>query len=304
MRYPKRVLVTEVGSRDGLQREAYVATERKIELIDGLTAAGLPRIEAVSFSHPKHVPQMRDSTEVMQGITRQPGTVYSVLVPNAVGARRAAETRPDEIIAVISTTEAFNQANVRRSIQASLDDFAEIVQIAEAVGAVPCGGVAGSFGCPYDGAVAPELVMRVIEGYLERGAREIGIADTIGAANPRQVYDLVARVRDRWPDVTFGLHFHDTRGLGLANVLAAMEAGADRFDAAVAGVGGCPFAPGATGNICTEDLVNMLHEMGIETGIDLDALLACSRLMRDTLGHDVPGHLVHIPPRAEQRAAG
>ncbi len=293
---PKRVLVTEVGTRDGLQREAYVPTERKIELIEAFAAAGVPRIEAISFAHPGHVPQMRDALEVMQGITRRPGTVYTVLVPNAVGARRAAEVRPDEIVYVTSSTESFNQANVRRSIAESLADFAEVVRIARDIGAGVGGAVAGSFGCPYDGPVTPEQVFRVADGYIERGATELGIADTIGVANPRQVFDLVCQVRERYRGIPIFLHFHDTRGMGLANVLAALQAGADRFDAAVGGVGGCPIAPGPTGNIATEDLVNMLHAMGIETGIDLDRLLDAARLMRDTLGRDVPGHMIHVAP--------
>jgi len=292
---PPRVLITEVGTRDGLQREPWVPTERKVALIDDLAAAGVPRIEAVSFAHPKHVPQMADAAEVMQRLARRPGTVYSVLVPNAVGARRAVEIRPDEIVFVTSATEAFNQANVRRSIAESLADFEPVVAVAEAAGATPCGAVAVSFGCPYSGSVPPEQVLAVVEALLARGAREIGVADTIGVANPRQVYDLTARLLDRWPEVPLFLHFHDTRGLGLANVLAAMQAGATRFDASIAGVGGCPFAPGATGNICTEDLVNMLHQMDVETGIDLDALLAAARLMRATLDHDVPGRLLHLP---------
>ena len=304
---PARVMITEVGTRDGLQREPYVPTARKIELIDLFSRAGVPRIEAVSFAHPKHVPQMADSAAVMAGIARRPGTLYSVLVPNAVGARRAVEgeagSLPDELLFVISTTEAFNQANVRRSIAESLADFEEVVRIGRAAGITVAGAAAGSFGCPFEGAVSREQVFRLVEGYLDRGAHEVGIADTIGAANPRGVYDMVAAVRDRWPELTLTLHFHDTRGLGLANVLAAMEAGADRFDASIAGTGGCPFAPGATGNICTEDLVGMLHAMGIETGIDLDTLLDAARRMRETLGKDVPGHLVHIPPRAAPLSA-
>ncbi len=304
MQLPERVLVTDVGPRDGLQSEAaFVPTERKVALIEALAAAGVSRIEATSFVHPRAVPQMADAEAVMAAIRRRPGVRYTALVPNARGAERALAARADELNVVTSATETMNQRNLRMSIAESIAACREVVRLAERAGVPVNGTVSVAFGCPYEGDVTTEQVVAVVARLVDAGVREVSLADTIGVGNPRQVEALVEAVRARWPTLPLGLHFHDTRGLGLANVLAGLQAGVTRYDASVGGVGACPFAPGATGNICTEDLVYMLHELGVATGIDLAALLEAARLLPAMLGHDVPSRLLRAGPRPRVPAA-
>ncbi|HZR98307.1 MAG TPA: hydroxymethylglutaryl-CoA lyase [Chloroflexota bacterium] len=304
MDLPARVLVTDVGPRDGLQSEpAFIPTERKVALVNALSAAGVGRIEVTSFVSPRAVPQMADAEAVMAGITRAPGVRYSALVPNARGAERALAARADELNVVTSSTETMNQRNLRMSIADSIVACREIVRLAEPARVPVAGVVSTSFGCPYEGPVTVAQVIAVVERLVDAGVSEVSLADTIGVGNPRQVEALVAAVRARWPALVLGLHFHDTRGLGLANVLAGLQAGVARYDASVAGVGACPFAPGATGNICTEDLVYLLDELGVATGVDLAALIAAARLMRDAVGHDVPSHMLRAGPRPQLPAA-
>jgi hydroxymethylglutaryl-CoA lyase len=304
MDLPARVLVTDVGPRDGLQSEAaFIATGRKVAIVDALSAAGVGRIEVTSFVSPRAVPQMADAEAVLAGITRAPGVRYSALVPNARGAERALAARADELNFVTSSTETMNQRNLRMSIAASIAAGREIVRLAEPAGVPVAGVVSTSFGCPYEGMVTVAQVVAVVAELMDAGVSEVSLADTIGVANPRQVEELVGAVRVRWPALVLGLHFHDTRGLGLANVLAGLQAGVAHYDASVAGVGACPFAPGATGNICTEDLVYLLDELGIASGVDLGALIAAARLMRDTVGHDVPSRMLRAGPRPRLPAA-
>jgi hydroxymethylglutaryl-CoA lyase len=304
MNLPERVLVTDVGPRDGLQSEPeLVPTERKVALVEALAAAGVARIEATSFVHPRAVPQMADAEAVMAAIARRPGVRYSALVPNARGAERALAARADELNVVTSATETMNQRNLRMSIADSIAACREVVRLAEAAGVPVNGTVSVSFGCPYDGAVTVEQVVEVVARLVDAGVAEVSLADTIGVANPRQVEALVGAVRSRWPALTLGLHFHDTRGLGLANVLAGLQADVTRYEASVAGVGACPFAPGATGNICTEDLVYLLDELGVASGIDLAALIAAARLVRETVGHEVPSRMLRAGPRPRLPAA-
>jgi hydroxymethylglutaryl-CoA lyase len=298
------VLVTDVGPRDGLQSEsAFIPTERKVAIVDALSAAGVGRIEVASFVSPRAVPQMADAEAVMAQIARAPGVRYSALVPNSRGAERALAARADELNVVTSSTETMNQRNLRMSIADSIAACREIVRLAEPAGVPVAGVVSTSFGCPYEGAVTAAQVLAVVERLVDVGVSEVSLADTIGVANPRQVESLVGAVRARWPALALGLHFHDTRGLGLANVLAGLQAGVARYDASVAGVGACPFAPGATGNICTEDLVYLLDELGVATGVDLAALIAAARLMREIVGHDVPSRMLRAGPRPRLPAA-
>jgi hydroxymethylglutaryl-CoA lyase len=304
MQLPASVQVTDVGPRDGLQSEpAFVPTARKVAVIEALAAAGVPRIEATSFVHPRAVPQMADAEAVMAAIARRPGVRYTALVPNARGAERALAARADELNVVVSSTEAMSRANVNMSVAESITACAAVVRLAEPARVPVACAVTTCFGCPYEGAVPPARVLDVVAGVVDAGVAEIALADTIGVANPRQVAELVGLVRARWPDLPLGLHFHDTRGLGLANVLAGLQAGVTRYDASLGGVGACPFAPGATGNICTEDLVYLLDELGIATGVDLPALIAAARLMRDTVGHDVPSRMLRAGPRPAPRAS-
>ena len=286
------MLIQEVATRDGFQIEPrYVETADKIALIDALSAAGFSRIEVSSFVSPKAVPALRDAAEVFAGIARRPGTVYVALVPNPKGAERALVAGVGEINLVASVSETHNRANMGMSPEASIAGFARIMETVKGATVSTNATVATAFGCPFEGDQPEDRVIAQVERYLALGIGGVTLADTTGMANPRQVERLVARALAIVPAERLTLHFHNTRGLGLANVLAAYGAGARRFDAALGGLGGCPFAPGATGNICTEDLVSMAHEMGIATGLDLDALIGLSRALPRLVGHDVPGQV-------------
>ncbi|MCJ2052603.1 hydroxymethylglutaryl-CoA lyase [Methylobacterium sp. J-070] len=286
------MLIQEVATRDGFQIEArYVQTADKIALIDALSATGFSRIEVSSFVSPKAVPALRDAAEVFAGIARRPGTVYVALVPNTKGAERALAAKVDEINLVASVSETHNRANMGMTPAASIEGFGRIMETVRGTGVSTNATVATAFGCPFEGDQPVDKVMHQVEAYLALDIKGVTLADTTGMANPAQVERLVTRALAIVPADRLTLHFHNTRGLGLANVLAAYSAGARRFDAALGGLGGCPFAPGATGNICTEDLVSMAHEMGIATGVDLDALIGLSRDLPRLVGHDVPGQV-------------
>jgi hydroxymethylglutaryl-CoA lyase len=287
-----KLIVQEVAPRDGLQIEpTWVDTADKIALINALSTAGFTRIEAGSFVSPKAIPALRDGEAVFQQIERHAGVIYVALVPNLKGAERALAAKADELNLVMSASQTHNRANMRMSCESSLTAFGDIVRHVKDSGVLLNGSVATAFGCPFEGTIDEDRVVGIVDTYREMGIQGITLADTTGMANPRQVTRLVTRVLERVTPSALTLHFHNTRGLGLANVLAAYEAGARRFDAALGGLGGCPFAPGASGNICTEDLVNLCDEMGIPTGIDLEKLLALSRALPDLLGHDVPGQV-------------
>ena len=292
--YKEPLIVQEVAPRDGLQIEKqWVETEDKVALIDGLAACGFTRIEAGSFVSPKAIPALRDGDAVFNEIRREKGVIYVALVPNVKGAERALAAHADELNLVMSASQTHNRANMRMSCEASLAGFGDVVRLVQRAGSTVSlnATVATAFGCPFEGRIDEDRVVSIARAYREMGIDGITLADTTGMANPRQVARLVARVLDDMPATHLTLHFHNTRGLGLANVLAAYEAGARRFDAALGGLGGCPFAPGASGNICTEDLVNMCEEMGIPTGVDLQKLIALSRTLPALVGHDVPGQV-------------
>uniref|UniRef100_A0A7C1WXP0 Hydroxymethylglutaryl-CoA lyase n=1 Tax=Pseudomonas graminis TaxID=158627 RepID=A0A7C1WXP0_9PSED len=290
--FSQRLIMQEVSPRDGLQIEpTWVDTADKIALIDQLSLAGFSRIEAGSFVSPKAIPALRDGDEVFRGIRREPGVTYVALIPNLRGAQRAIEAGADELNLVMSASQTHNRANMRMGCEQSLAAFAEVVSLASGTGLSLNGSIATTFGCPFEGRIDEDRVLEIVDDYLALGMHGISLADTTGMANPRQVFALVQRVLARVPATALTLHFHNTRGLGLSNVLAAYEAGARRFDASLGGLGGCPFAPGASGNICTEDLVNMCDEMGIETGIDLAHLLTLSRRLPALLGHEMPGQV-------------
>ncbi|HZZ11401.1 MAG TPA: hydroxymethylglutaryl-CoA lyase [Paraburkholderia sp.] len=295
-----KLIVQEVAPRDGLQIEpTWIETADKIALINALSTAGFTRIEAGSFVSPKAIPALRDGEAVFQQIARQPGVIYVALVPNLKGAERALASRADELNLVMSASQTHNRANMRMSCEASLIAFDDIVGHVKGSGVLLNASVATAFGCPFEGRIDEDRVISIVDTYREMGIEGITLADTTGMANPRQVRRLVARVLERVPASALTLHFHNTRGLGLANVLAAYETGARRFDAALGGLGGCPFAPGASGNICTEDLVNLCDEMGIPTGVDLIALIRLSRGLPALLGHDVPGQLAKAGRNAD-----
>ena len=292
MSMPARVTINEVGPRDGLQNEdGYVETNKKVEFIKRLADTGLRRIEAVSFVHPKAIPQMRDASDVMAALPRREGLTYLALVPNEVGARNAIAAAAHEIGTVVSASESHNKSNVQRSIAESLNGIAGVAQLAAAASTPWQGYISTAFGCPYEGDVPSAKVVEIARALVALGATAISLGDTIGAANPRQVSTLIRILRAALPDTPLRLHFHDTRGTGLANVLAALEEGIDSFDGSVGGLGGCPYAPGAAGNVATEDLVYMLHEMGIETGIDLQGLIGVARWAEQLVGRSLPGRV-------------
>ena len=297
MRLPERVTICEVGTRDGFQIEPdFIATEQKVEVVDLLSAAGLPRIEVTSFVHPKAVPQLRDAEEVMARIRRRPGTRYAALVPNEKGAVRAIDAGVDAIHTVLSASESHNLANVNMTIAESLDRLGSVLQVA-ARAKTPVGcGISTSFGCPFEGDVPLGQLERVVGRLVEMGARAVGLADTTGMANPRHVSRVLEHLVPRFPGVDWTLHTHDTRAMAIPNILAAMEHGVTNFDASIGGLGGCPFAPGASGNVCSEDLVHCLHAMGVQTGIDFDRLLAVSRRVQEIVGRALPGQLVKAGP--------
>ena len=286
--YPTQVSIREVGPRDGLQNESvWVPTEQKIELINALANTGLKRIEAVSFVHPKAIPQMRDAAEVVAGIERVPGVSYSAIVPNAAGAVRAVAAGMDEVEIFMSASESHNRKNVRMSVEESLVAAQDIARILGEAGMPFDAVISTAFGCPYEGDVPVERVMWVAERLLELSPKplRITLGDTTGMANPVLVDRIVGEFQERFPDVTLSLHFHNTRGSGLANVLAGLQRGITHFDSSLGGLGGCPYAPGATRNITTEDLVNMLHDMGISTGIDLEKLIECASIAQGFVAH-------------------
>lgn len=290
--FSERLIVQEVSPRDGLQIEpTWVETADKIALINQLSLAGFSRIEAGSFVSPKAIPALRDGDEVFRGIQRQPGVIYVALIPNLKGAERAMAAGADELNLVMSASQTHNLANMRMRCEQSLSAFGDIVAYAAGSAVSLNGSIATTFGCPFEGKIDEDRVLQIVDAYLELGMQGISLADTTGMANPRQVHRIVQRVLTRLPASALTLHFHNTRGLGLSNVLAAYETGARRFDASLGGLGGCPFAPGASGNICTEDLVNLCDEMGIETGIDLPHLLKLSRGLPALLGHEMPGQV-------------
>jgi hydroxymethylglutaryl-CoA lyase len=292
MRLPERVTITEVGPRDGLQNEDLLLDlAQKAEMVDRLGATGLLRIEAASFVSPKAIPQMRDAAELVTSMRRRPGVTYIALVPNEVGARNAIAAGADELATVVSASETHNLRNVNRSVEESLSGIGTVSELAAAAGLPWCGYVSTAFGCPYEGAVPSARVVEIAGRLRALGAYAIALGDTIGAADPRQVSAIVRAFRDRMPDVPLRLHFHDTRGTGIANVLAALEEGVDSFDASIGGLGGCPYAPGAAGNVATEDLVYMLHRMGVETGVDLAALVDTARWIEGVVGRQLPGRV-------------
>jgi len=302
MKFPDRVTITEVGPRDGLQNESRaIPLQRKIELVDALSATGLTRIEAASFVHPKAIPQMANAAEVMGGIDRRAGVTYIGLVPNEVGARNAIEARVDEVAVVVSASDSHNRANVNRSVDESLQAIRGVALLCREAGIPWSGYVSTAFGCPYEGTVESTRVLDIADVLRDTGAEAVALGDTIGIANPRQVLEMVTAFFVRLPAMPLRLHFHDTRGMALANVSAAMEAGATQFDGSVGGLGGCPYAPGASGNVATEDLVAMLQAMEIETGVDLEALIDAAWLAEEIVGRPLDGRLKRALPRPTDR---
>jgi len=287
----KRIYFNEVAPRDGFQIEPdFIPTDDKIALVDALSDCGYAKIEVTSFTSPKAIPMLRDAEEVMGRIRRAPGVEYTVLVPNLRGAERALESRADELNLVMSVSETHNLANLRMPREKSFASLAGVIGHVD--GRTPINvSLSCCFGCPMEGEVMQDEVLRWGDRFAELGVRGLSICDTTGMANPAQVSRMVDALRRRFASQQLTLHFHNTRGMGLANVLAAVQGGIDRFDGSLGGLGGCPYAPGASGNVTSEDAIYMLDAMGYDTGIDLTRLLALARQLPKIVGHDVPGQV-------------
>jgi hydroxymethylglutaryl-CoA lyase len=297
----RRIRLQEVGTRDGFQSEAvFVPTEAKIALIDELSLTGLCKIEVTSFTSPKAIPALRDADEVMRGIRRRPGVVYSALVPNVRGAERAILAKTDELNLVMSVSESHNLTNLRMTPAQSFAALGEVAAMARSAGAAVNISLSCAFGCPMEGDVPADGVLAWCERFIgELGVDHVTLCDTTGMAYPGQVAALAGAFRQRWPAAELTLHLHNTRGLGLANALAGIDAGADRLDASLGGIGGCPYAPGASGNVCTEEVAHALELMGFQTGIDLPRLIAAARRLPALLGHEVPSQIVKAGRRLD-----
>lgn len=294
------VRIREVGPRDGIQSEsAQVATTDKVALIDALSDTGLRHIEAVSFVSPKAIPNMGDARAVWDGIARRDGIFYSALVPNRKGAETAAEVGVDGMQVFVAASDSYNLRNVRKTVRESIPDVAAVVEVARGAGIPVEGTISTAFGCPYEGDIAPERVVEVTRWMLDAGISSISYGDTTGMGTPRGVREVIETVRASLPEVELNLHFHDTRGTGLANVVTALEMGVDYFDASIGGMGGSPFASGATGNIATEDLVHMLDDMNIDTGVDLTKIIDAARLAQTLIEGELPSKMLKAGPRSE-----
>jgi len=301
---PSTVTICEVGPRDGLQNEALrVSSADKVRYIEMLAAAGFRAIEIASFVSPKAVPQLADAEAVCAQLTHVPGCRFIALVPNERGLERALAAKVDAIGVFTAASESFTQRNIGMTIEQSLATFAPIVNRAKAEGLYVRASISTAFGCPFEGAVPIANVVRVAERLLALGADELSVADTIGVATPNQVFDVVAALTPHVPLERLGLHFHDTRGTALANILAGLQTGVTIYDASAGGLGGCPFAPGATGNVATEDVLYLLEGMGIETGIDLAKVRAASRFIGELLAGRVVSRAFHALEAVDRRAA-
>ncbi|WP_103105574.1 hydroxymethylglutaryl-CoA lyase [Brevibacillus reuszeri] len=288
---PISISIKEVAPRDGLQNESvFVDTQDKIAWINQLSHTGLSYIEITSFVHPKWIPALADALEVAQGIERVPGVTYAALVPNARGLERALAANIDEVSIFLSASEGHNQSNINKSIAQTLPILAETARDALAAGKSVRGYVSTVFGCPYEGAVPVENVIRVTEALFEMGVREVSLGDTIGVANPGQVHDVLEVLLRHFDAGQLAMHFHDTRGMAMANVLTSIEMGMSIFDSSVGGLGGCPYAPGASGNLATDDLLYMLDGMGMKTGVDAEKLKAAALFIQPKMGRTLPSH--------------
>lgn len=298
MTLPSSVRVREVGPRDGIQSESVpVSTADKIRLIDALSATGLRYIEAVSFVSPKAIPNMADARLVWEGIERNPNVFYSALVPNRRGAEFAAETGVDGMQVFIAATDSYNLHNVRKTVRDSIADVNQVAAVGEDAGIPVEGTISTAFGDPYEGDVSTARVVEVSRWLVDCGITTISFGDTTGMGTPRRVQELIEALRAHLPDLTLNMHFHDTRGTALANILAALELSVDYFDASVGGMGGSPYARGATGNVVTEDLVHMLEDMGVSTGVDLETLLEAARVAQSFIAGELPSKVLRAGPR-------
>lgn len=302
MALPSSVKVVEVGPRDGFQMEkAFIPTETKIGLINSLARCGFTRMEVTSFISPKAIPQMRDATEVVAGVDRSTGVRVAALVPNPKGAENAVAAGVDEMVTFVSASESHNRSNVNRTISESLTGFETVVKIARDAKISVATGIAVAFGCPFEGDVPAERVASIVGRLLDIGIHAFTLGDTTGLATPLIVTRTCEHLLNKYPGLELSLHFHNTRGIGLVNVYTALQLGFTIFESSVGGLGGCPFAPGATGNVCTEDMVYLFHELGIHTGIDLDELIRVARQVEGVIGRPLPGQVMKSGTRSARQ---
>jgi len=307
--YPPRVAITEVGLRDGLQMESeFIPTATKLRLLESLMDAGVRHFEATSFVSPRAVPQLRDAAELLAAVRRRPGVTLAVLTPNRRGVERALDAAADEAVVFVSASESHNRKNLNRGIAQSLQDVRESAEVARGTPLRMKGAIACAFGCPFEGDVSLDAVEAIATQFADLGFAGVTLGDTTGMATPPLVRRTVERLRQRVPSLAIALHFHNTRGLGLANVMEGLAVGVLQYESSLGGIGGCPFAPGATGNICTEDTVHLLQQLGVETGIDLGRLVAVAEDLQQVLGRPLPGQVMRAGPRLrlhalEQQAA-
>ncbi len=299
----RTIEISEVGMRDGLQIERnLVPAEQKITLIDKLSRTGLKKIEITGFVHPKVIPQLADAETVATGIRREPGVRYGAFIPNARGAERAIKVGIDDLKAGVAASDSFNRLNVRMTTEEGMKAVDEIAAVARGTNSRLVGAIATAFGCPYEGEVSRQTIHRMAAQLMGHDVPIIYLADTTGVANPDRIRRTVEDLQKHFPGIVLGLHLHNTRGLGIANALAGLDCGIRHFEGSIGGLGGCPFAPRAVGNICTEDFVHMAHEMGIDTGIDLDALIDCARSAQEMLGRTLPGMVMKSGKASELHA--
>jgi hydroxymethylglutaryl-CoA lyase len=300
-----KVAVTEVGTRDGFQAEpVFIPTATKAEVIDALIDAGVRALEATSFVSPRAVPQLADAHELLARVRRRRDAHFAALVPNARGAERALGAGVDEMVCFVSASETHNGKNLNATVAQSLANVREVAAVASGHTVALRGAVACAFGCPFEGEVPVEAVLRVVDAYASLGVDRLSLGDTTGMAVPPTVTRAVTALRDRFPQIRVALHFHNTRGVGLANVMVGLDLGIREYESSIGGLGGCPFAPGATGNICTEDLVYLLEESGYDTGIDLSALIDVARRVEAIVGRPLPGQVMKAGPRLRRYEAG
>jgi len=286
-----RIYFNEVATRDGFQIEPnFIQTDQKVELIDALSQCGYAKVEVTSFTSPKAIPMLKDAEEVMSRIQRNPKVEYSVLVPNLRGAQRALDSKADELNLVMSTSETHNRSNLRMGREESFSALREVIEFIN--GRIPINvSLSTAFGCPMEGDVPQDVVIDYVSRFDNLGVRGVTICDTTGMAQPVQVTKMIDALHKQFKHLQLTMHFHNTRGMGLANILASVQSGITRFDGSLGGLGGCPYAPGASGNVCSEDAIHMVDAMGYDTGIDVDALLAIAKRLPQIVGHDVPGQV-------------
>jgi hydroxymethylglutaryl-CoA lyase len=302
--FQKRLYIQEVATRDGFQNEAqFVETDAKVALIDRLSTCGYAKIEVTSFTSPKAIPALRDAETVMQRITRQPGVVYTALVPNVRGAERALASNVDEVNLVMSISETHNLANLRMTPEQSFAQLRDVIHLVKQTKVAINVSLSTAMGCPMEGDISEQSVLHWMDRFAALGVHGFTLCDTTGMAYPSQVRALSQHARDAFGTLELALHFHNTRGMALANTMAALDAGIDRFDASLGGLGGCPYAPGASGNVCTEEMVHMLQLDGYDTGMNLTALLAAAATLPALIGHDVPSQLLKAGQRLDLHPA-